>query len=76
MWEDFMRGNWPVAVPSVPPAPDEAPARRAVADAPVSHAREPVATVTAFAEARPVKRPRRAHRRRMSARLAAAFGAG
>lgn len=79
MWEDFMRGNWPVAVPSVPAASDESPARRTVTDAPATHTREPAAAtmVTAFAEVRPRKphRPRKAHRRGMTARLASAFGA-
>ena len=79
MWEAFMRGNWPAAAPAAPPAPsalDESPARRAVADAPAPRMYQPAAAATAFAEVRPVRRPRKAHRRRMSARLAAAFGAG
>ncbi len=75
MWDNFMRGNWPVAAPAVPAGSDEAPAHRTVADAPATRMREPAAAtmVAAFAEAR----PRRTHRRlRMSARLAATFGAG
>lgn len=78
MWEDFMRGNWPVAAPSVSAASDEAPAHRTVADAPASRTREPAAAtmVAAFAEVRPRQTPRTHRRLRMTARLAAAFGAG
>ena len=88
MWEDFMRGNWPAAAAVLPA---ESPARWTAADvsaataARPSQAAAPVATFAAAdagrygaAEpARPVRRSRRPlHRRRMSARLAAAFGAG
>ncbi|HZR49070.1 MAG TPA: hypothetical protein VFB06_06085 [Streptosporangiaceae bacterium] len=84
MWDNFMRGNWPVAAPAVPAGSDEAPAHRTVADAPATRMREPAAAtmVAAFAEARPRQTPgprrtHRTHRRlRMSARLAATFGAG
>ena len=86
MWEDFMRGNWPAAAAVLPA---DSPARWTAAD--VSAAPQPrpaAAPVAAFATAdagrygtaepaRLVRRPRRPlHRRRMTARLAAAFGAG
>lgn len=82
MWEDFMRGNWPAAAPAAAYEPAESSARRSrtATDAPASQARQPAVAASGYpgtvAEARE-GRPRKTHRRRrMTTRLAAAFGTG